>query len=850
MQKQSKTQLSPKTYTGITEKQAMDVFKRGNVLITEELKTNTYIELTVNDIYYYLYTTRKSTERPSLYEVSYMTPCRCYLDIEYRTPKKKTSLCKKIIKELSEQIKDSKYITYCASREKKNSSDNTGLYYNSYRVVFPNQVFENPPKLRIFLENFQKHLIKKKILNEKTKDTIDLSCYNKGKQKIRLPYSVKYAGAPDSNNTIFKLKKSMSTVKKVKKSTITYRPEKKYSLNKLKIFKNKKKEMPTKKVGYNFKVFKKSNNTSESENENISSSTIDVPVVKKKKRMKLTVKQISDLLDIIATKSEYYDDREKWLKVIFCIQNEVLLTEDIKKKQKLFDLADSFSKKSSKYSGTHDVFTKMGEYKITSNPISVNTLYYFAKNIDELKTKKAVTVNHSKRKLDERYTFYDFVKDWCKEFDHNPINEHFYKTFRHVFAVCFGKHIAYLRSNGEMKSFKMTDISTTLNLYSVTYKTVNSKGIESLRSESLKTLFKRRASEFAYRRIINVPYPFGSKLDMQQGTLNIYNNLLSLPVNKETFDMKKIEKLLSHVENILVNKNTDHYNYVINWLAHIIQKPAKKTGVSIIFYSLKGTGKGIFLNFLTKKLFGPKYSHSLNTLGKLTRKFNGKLSQKQLVHIDEAKSFSESARSESEILKNIITEPTLDVELKGREVETQPNYINVIMATNNIDSIKLTPDQRRFTVFECSDKKIGDAKYFNKLEKHLTLECASHFHRFLLERDISNFNPGDFPNTKILKRMTVLSLNSMQRFMFDERHNLAGNKYTRKELIDFYEYYLNENRINKKYSTQSTKVVDKFKSFCDYKRRICENGKRLYKIRIPKEYPQIICKELNIEEAQ
>jgi hypothetical protein len=56
---------------------------------------------------------------------------------------------------------------------------------------------------------------------------------------------------------------------------------------------------------------------------------------------------------------------------------------------------------------------------------------------------------------------------------------------------------------------------------------------------------------------------------------------------------------------VLATKCENLFDYLANWLVHIVQKPCKKIGTAIVFQAEQGCGKNIFTDFLMSFVIGP-----------------------------------------------------------------------------------------------------------------------------------------------------------------------------------------------------------------------------------------------------
>ena len=107
------------------------------------------------------------------------------------------------------------------------------------------------------------------------------------------------------------------------------------------------------------------------------------------------------------------------------------------------------------------------------------------------------------------------------------------------------------------------------------------------------------------------------------------------------------------------------YNYVLGWMAYVMQNPLLKTGVALVFTSEDhGTGKNTFADVL-RRLNGP-CGKTINSLKTIAGEFNATLIGAHLIVANELVNFDyDSRRAEVEALKNIITEDEMCIVKKG-----------------------------------------------------------------------------------------------------------------------------------------------------------------------------------------
>ena len=150
----------------------------------------------------------------------------------------------------------------------------------------------------------------------------------------------------------------------------------------------------------------------------------------------------------------------------------------------------------------------------------------------------------------------------------------------------------------------------------------------------------------------------------------------------------------------------------------------------------EGTGKGILARAL-KHLFG-QHGISVTNAKHLTGNFNGHLRDAVLVFGDEA--FYAGDKAHVGVLKVIITEPTITVEAKYRDAVEMPNFVHLIMASNEKWVVPASIDSRRFFVLDVPDTRANDHAYFGAIQAELEGGGYEAMLYDLLQVNLSSFN--------------------------------------------------------------------------------------------------------------
>jgi hypothetical protein len=247
-----------------------------------------------------------------------------------------------------------------------------------------------------------------------------------------------------------------------------------------------------------------------------------------------------------------------------------------------------------------------------------------------------------------------------------------------------------------------------------------------------------------------------------ENTFNLWNDfpIKSIPLDKDA----DTSLLHFHLKTLLKEDEID-YDWFLNWLAHIVQFPHKKTEVAVVLYDKQfGTGKSMIAEDFLKKIIGVNKMIITCKTDKVFGKFTN--TQGKLLCVLNEASGKETFEL-NEVIKESITGKTIEMEKKGIDSIQISDYLNYIITTNNLNCIKLEEGDRRFMVFNTSSKMKGDVEYFNNLASALDDDVIMRkFYEELMNRDLSKFNPSrDRQNNKIMDIMKEHNVDVILEFI-------------------------------------------------------------------------------------
>jgi hypothetical protein len=119
-------------------------------------------------------------------------------------------------------------------------------------------------------------------------------------------------------------------------------------------------------------------------------------------------------------------------------------------------------------------------------------------------------------------------------------------------------------------------------------------------------------------------------------------------------------RMQEHILKIICAGNRAHFDYLIGWMARLVQHPDQQGETAIVMRGGEGTGKGTLAQALLHIL--GQHGLTISNAKHLTGNFNGHLRDCASLFADEA--FYAGDKQHVGVLKALITEPSLTIESK------------------------------------------------------------------------------------------------------------------------------------------------------------------------------------------
>ena len=215
---------------------------------------------------------------------------------------------------------------------------------------------------------------------------------------------------------------------------------------------------------------------------------------------------------------------------------------------------------------------------------------------------------------------------------------------------------------------------------------------------------------------------------------------------------------LNFVKEQIANGDETMYEYLLNWFAHMIQKPEEKPRTALVMIGEQGNGKGTLMRSLFT-ILGKHLSMQTSDMDDICGHFNDEMAGKILTVVDDAG--HDKNYKENEQMKGLITEPTTRLNQKYKAKTSIQSYHRVVICSNKMNIVPIEATCRRYVVMKISDNK-RDTEYWRVMNKMVALDddYMTWVAKWLSERDISKWTPENYPKTELRAEMQINKLHN------------------------------------------------------------------------------------------
>ncbi len=214
------------------------------------------------------------------------------------------------------------------------------------------------------------------------------------------------------------------------------------------------------------------------------------------------------------------------------------------------------------------------------------------------------------------------------------------------------------------------------------------------------------------------------------GNGNTYNIWTGFAVSPSPGDWSILRE---HIAENICNGDAELNEWLLNWLALGVQRPGDVLGTAPVLAGLPGVGKGIVAHSYGS-LWGRHYT-TITQESHVSGRFNAHLFGRRFIFIDEG--IWGGNRQDAGTIKTRITEPFIMLEAKGIDPIRIRNRTIYMVASNAASIVPADLADRRWQMFEVSDRRRGDRDYFAALAQQFDAGGREGMLYDLLNRDVA-----------------------------------------------------------------------------------------------------------------
>jgi len=243
----------------------------------------------------------------------------------------------------------------------------------------------------------------------------------------------------------------------------------------------------------------------------------------------------------------------------------------------------------------------------------------------------------------------------------------------------------------------------------------------------------------------------------RDGYYNTWQGFEYRPTKKGSCD-----KYLTHIYENICAENAVVFDWVIAFFAQMVQCPQERPGVSLVLQGRQGSGKTT-IGDIMGKLFSAHYILA-DSARYLTGQFNAHMANCLLLQCDEG--FWAGDKDASGRLKGLITGRMQMIEHKGRDPIALPNYLRLMISSNEAWVVPAGMEERRFCVLRVGNDACQDVKYFEAIYAEMEDGGYEALLQYLMDFDLSKVDLRAIPETEALLEQKIRGLPPSLAFWF------------------------------------------------------------------------------------
>tara|TARA_Y100000004_G_scaffold44740_1_gene49133 strand:- start:151 stop:1470 length:1320 start_codon:yes stop_codon:yes gene_type:complete len=352
--------------------------------------------------------------------------------------------------------------------------------------------------------------------------------------------------------------------------------------------------------------------------------------------------------------------------------------------------------------------------------------------------------------------------------------------------------------------------------------------IKKIEYSNLKYLFDRKTiNNLSIRPCEFVYDPFKREKIFENGDLITYFNTYEPPkwmvdeygqyleyVEKVDIIPKRYEKFFKHLTD---NKKSE-YDYILKWLANAIQN---RNFCVLSAIGAPGIGKGVLGEIMVGLVGSSNFCKTDNRL--IRKDFNSQFKDKRLVFCDE---INIKKTDHMNKFKDLINQ-RIEIEGKGENAINSENFASIYIASNNMDSLFVPENDRRFSIIELTSKRLDAVFNSQEIDELISEENVNKLAAYLYHLEINQDEMLKVHRSSRTEEIRRSSLSDAQEWFIED---YAVDKAGQEIEVAIVQDAFREKEYKAPSRREFERLEERFGTIFSVKHRLC-SGKRVRKIK-------------------
>jgi len=228
---------------------------------------------------------------------------------------------------------------------------------------------------------------------------------------------------------------------------------------------------------------------------------------------------------------------------------------------------------------------------------------------------------------------------------------------------------------------------------------------------------------------------------------------------KEVERVDKMPELFHRFFIHLSNGKESEYNYMVKWLANSIQD---RNFCVLTAIGAPGIGKGVLGNIMLGLVGLSNFTKTDNKL--ISKDFNAQIRNKRLVFCDE---INIKKTNHMNKFKDLVNDK-IEIEGKGKDAKLDDNYASIYVASNNLDSLYIPENDRRFSVIELTNSRLDSNFTVEEIEQLNELKNIEELAKYLYHYEVDKDEMLKVHRSQRLEDIKLSTLTDAQEWFLED----------------------------------------------------------------------------------